>query len=137
MIRILSLAVLSFIVLSLWPTEAAAVSQFSRKYNVPCAACHTIFPRLNYYGEKFLRNGYQMPDGESDGDDVGKKKLGSDLTLGTVEDWLGVRLNVTPFAAKTNALTVNGEKETKYTIGNPDWQIRKFTCGRAGRFAKA
>jgi len=25
----------------------------------------------------------------------------------------------------------------KWTEGNPNWTIRKFTCGRAGRFAKA
>ena len=25
----------------------------------------------------------------------------------------------------------------KWTEGNPNWQIRKFKCGRPGRFAKA
>jgi hypothetical protein len=25
----------------------------------------------------------------------------------------------------------------KWTEGNPNWQIRKFKCGRAGRYAKA
>jgi len=25
----------------------------------------------------------------------------------------------------------------KWTVGNPEWQIRKFTCGRSGRYAKA
>jgi hypothetical protein len=24
----------------------------------------------------------------------------------------------------------------KWTVGHPNWQIRKFTCGPAGRFAK-
>jgi len=25
----------------------------------------------------------------------------------------------------------------KWTVGNPEWQIRKFSCGRAGRISKA
>src|SRR3990172_8155644 len=42
--------------------EAGAVSQWSRKYQVACAVCHTVVPRINYYGERFMRNGYQLPD---------------------------------------------------------------------------
>jgi hypothetical protein len=112
-----------------WPWQAGAVSQWSRKYNEPCSTCHTIFPRVNYYGERYLRNGYQKPDAEEgDGDKVGKKPLGDKLVIGKVEDWLGARLNVTPIAAKTNAITVNGEKRTQTTLGNPNW-LQLFVSG--------
>jgi hypothetical protein len=123
------LAIVSFCALALWPWEAGAVSQFSRKYSEPCSTCHSIFPRVNYYGERYLRNGYQKPDSEEgDGDRIGKKQIGDELVLGKVEDWLGARLNVSPFKAKTNAITVNGEPETQYTVGNPEW-LQFFVAG--------
>jgi hypothetical protein len=112
-----------------WPWDAGAVSQFTRKYNEPCSTCHNVFPRLNYYGERFLRNGYQKPDSEEgDGDKTGKKKVGDELVIGKLEDWVGVRLNVTPFKAVTNTNTVNGAKTTQYTVGNPDW-MQLFVAG--------
>ncbi len=116
-----------------WPREAGAVSQFSREYGEPCSTCHSIFPRLNYYGERFLRNGYQNPDeAEGDGDTVGMKALGEGgrLTLGKVENWLGARLNITPLRIQTNSLDIesNDSKETKLTIGNPNW-LQLFVAG--------
>ena len=47
-----------------------ATAQWSRKYKTPCTTCHTVFPRLNWYGEQFKWNGYQDPDqDEADGDE--------------------------------------------------------------------
>jgi Iron/manganese superoxide dismutases, alpha-hairpin domain len=39
----------------------AAVPVFSRKYQTSCMTCHTIFPKLNPYGEAFRLNGYRLP----------------------------------------------------------------------------
>ncbi|MBI4209072.1 MAG: hypothetical protein HY538_05125 [Deltaproteobacteria bacterium] len=130
---VLSLTLIAMGLFIFWPREASAVSQFSRKYGEPCSTCHNIFPRLNYYGERFLRNGYQSPDDpEGDGDTVGMKALGGEgrLTLGKVENWLGARLNVTPLRIQTNSLDIesNDSKETKLTIGNPDW-LQFFVAG--------
>jgi hypothetical protein len=38
-----------------------AVPAFSRKYQTSCQTCHTIFPKLNPFGQAFRLNGYHMP----------------------------------------------------------------------------
>jgi len=45
---------------------AQAVPAFARKYGTSCATCHTIFPKLNPFGEAFRRNGYRFPGKDSD-----------------------------------------------------------------------
>ena len=63
---------------SLFP--AGAVPIFSRKYQTSCQTCHTIFPKLNPFGQAFRLNGYRMP-AERDSEDVVKEKpvsLGSE-----------------------------------------------------------
>jgi hypothetical protein len=40
---------------------AGAVPAFSRKYQTSCQTCHTIFPKLNPFGQAFRLNGYHMP----------------------------------------------------------------------------
>jgi len=45
--------------LGAWP--AAAVPAFSRKYQTSCQTCHSIFPKLNPFGEAFRLNGYHLP----------------------------------------------------------------------------
>jgi len=61
--------------------DAEATSAFARKYGLSCTTCHSVtFPRLNYYGEQFMRNGFQTP-GSQDGSSTGKNKIADDLTL--------------------------------------------------------
>ncbi len=40
--------------------RAEAIPAFARKYNLPCSACHTAWPELNTFGQKFKDNGYQL-----------------------------------------------------------------------------
>src|SRR6266568_4897366 len=40
---------------------AAAMPMFSRKYNLPCAHCHTMPPRLTRFGYEFYRAGFRLP----------------------------------------------------------------------------
>jgi hypothetical protein len=40
---------------------ANAVPVFSRKYQTSCQTCHTVFPKLNPFGQAFRLNGYRMP----------------------------------------------------------------------------
>src|SRR5512144_3376514 len=42
-------------------SPARAVPAFSRKYQTSCQTCHTIFPKLNPFGEAFRLNGYRLP----------------------------------------------------------------------------
>lgn len=39
---------------------AKAIPAFARKYNLPCSACHTAWPELNVFGQRFKDNGYQL-----------------------------------------------------------------------------
>src|SRR5579872_6367740 len=39
---------------------AKALPAFARKYGLRCSACHESWPMLNYFGQKFKDNGYQL-----------------------------------------------------------------------------
>jgi hypothetical protein len=51
--------VLAFMVLSA-SQSASALPAFARKYGLRCSACHESWPMLNYFGQKFKDNGYQL-----------------------------------------------------------------------------
>jgi hypothetical protein len=53
---------LTFILLlvSLTPTNSSALPAFARKYGLRCSACHEAWPMLNFFGQKFKDNGYQL-----------------------------------------------------------------------------
>jgi hypothetical protein len=56
----LSLAlVLAAVILACTPS-ANALPAFARKYGLRCSACHESWPMLNYFGQKFKDNGYQL-----------------------------------------------------------------------------
>lgn len=41
--------------------SAMAIPAFARKYGFNCNMCHTAFPKLNDFGQRFRDNGYQIP----------------------------------------------------------------------------
>ena len=51
--------VLAFMILSA-SQSASALPAFARKYGLRCSACHESWPMLNYFGQKFKDNGYQL-----------------------------------------------------------------------------
>jgi hypothetical protein len=51
--------VLASVVLTCSP-QANALPAFARKYGLRCSACHESWPMLNYFGQKFKDNGYQL-----------------------------------------------------------------------------
>lgn len=51
--------ILVFLVLS-GGQSANALPAFARKYGLRCSACHESWPMLNYFGQKFKDNGYQL-----------------------------------------------------------------------------
>jgi hypothetical protein len=51
--------VLVFLVLGA-SQSANALPAFARKYGLRCSACHESWPMLNYFGQKFKDNGYQL-----------------------------------------------------------------------------
>lgn len=121
-----SLLTIALLIISINPVNAT--TQWSRKYGVSCNTCHTIFPRLNAYGEMFLKNGYQDPDAaEPDGGTRGKNSINDDTQVDKVDNFVGLRLNLTPFKMTTKDMRVElgtdrkDEYETRYTYGNTDW----------------
>jgi len=50
---------LAFLLLGSFPS-ANAIPAFARKYGLRCSACHEAWPMLNYFGQKFKDNGYQL-----------------------------------------------------------------------------
>ena len=54
-------AVFAFAVLILGTSQpASAIPAFARKYGLRCSACHESWPMLNFFGQKFKDNGYQL-----------------------------------------------------------------------------
>lgn len=43
-----------------------AVPVFARKYGFECTMCHSNFPRLNDFGQRYRNNGYQLPGRENE-----------------------------------------------------------------------
>jgi hypothetical protein len=49
----------AFVVLGSFQS-AQALPAFARKYGLRCSACHEAWPMLNFFGQKFKDNGYQL-----------------------------------------------------------------------------
>ncbi len=45
---------------------ASALPVFARKYGFDCTMCHSDFPRLNDFGQRYRANGYQLPGRENE-----------------------------------------------------------------------
>ena len=43
-----------------YATYAKAIPAFARKYGLRCSACHTAWPELSAFGQRFKDNGYQL-----------------------------------------------------------------------------
>ena len=63
-----------FLVLSL-SQPANALPAFARKYGLRCSACHESWPMLNYFGQKFKDNGYQLGRPDTRLARVGKTRI--------------------------------------------------------------
>ena len=118
-IRVLSAAAL-FLAILVVSSPAYATLQWSRKYKVGCSVCHTAFPRLNYFGERFLRNGFQWPDLEPDGDIEGKTEVSPDIFIDQLGHMLGFRLNLDAVRVRANKAVVGGELKTQVNFGSPN-----------------
>jgi len=64
--RILACSLIALGLLTLFPGAASAIPAFARKYGVNCTMCHSAFPRLNDFGQRYRANGYQLPGRESE-----------------------------------------------------------------------
>jgi hypothetical protein len=58
--RLAGALLLASLFLFLSVSDAHAIPAFARKYGLRCSACHEAWPMLNYFGQKFKDNGYQL-----------------------------------------------------------------------------
>ena len=58
--RLASGVLLASLFLLISVSDAHALPAFARKYGLRCSACHEAWPMLNYFGQKFKDNGYQL-----------------------------------------------------------------------------
>ncbi len=56
----LSAALLLIVLILGTSPSATAIPAFARKYGLRCSACHESWPMLNFFGQKFKDNGYQL-----------------------------------------------------------------------------
>lgn len=61
-----TVAALAVAVLLCAASNAYAIPAFARKYETSCLTCHTVYPKLNPFGEAFRRNGYRFPGIDTD-----------------------------------------------------------------------
>ncbi len=64
--RLLRLARWFGLVAALGALDAHAIPAFARKYGTSCQTCHTVYPKLNPFGELFRRRGYRFPGVDAD-----------------------------------------------------------------------
>jgi hypothetical protein len=73
----LSIAMTFFFIISL-TIDSQAIPSFARKYKTSCVTCHTVFPKLNSFGEAYRINGYQFPEDEEGQVKEEPVRMGSD-----------------------------------------------------------
>jgi hypothetical protein len=103
---VVATVVLIFVVLS-GSQDAHALPAFARKYGLRCSACHESWPMLNFFGQKFKDNGYQLMNDR-------------DSPIWQNPGYWPITLRMTPFWSResTNKVavdTANGTGETKIT----------------------
>jgi hypothetical protein len=71
--RVTALAIIatSAVFAVLFSASATAVPSMGRQTNMPCAACHTVYPELTPFGRQFKLRGYSMGQIEAKNSPVG------------------------------------------------------------------
>ena len=132
--RFTLVVVILLVVSSMFTLVAGATSQWSKKTGMQCNACHTVFPRLNDFGQRYLQNGYQLGFAGVKATSQSKKEVtkddDDDIFLEKINNLFGFRVNLTPVMLETKALQKkpSSEKQTAITIGNANW-LQMFVAG--------
>ena len=129
--RLESALVFSVVVLALCLLDchpAQGIPAFARKYGLPCSACHESWPMLNWFGQQFKDNGYQL------GND-------RDAPIFQQPAYWPATFRITPYWERnsTNKVQVDGAagpggNEAKVTVNGFNWSGLDFHTG--GTLAK-
>jgi hypothetical protein len=107
---------------------AQGIPAFARKYGLPCSACHESWPMLNWFGQQFKDNGYQ---------------LGNDRDAPIFQNpaYWPATFRITPYWERntTNKVAVDGPagpsaNEARVTVNGFNWSGLDFHT--AGTLAK-
>jgi len=97
---------------------ASATSQAGRRTGLDCATCHDGFPRLNSFGEKYMRDGYRLPGMAEANAKSGEKSKPKRQVLETVSEYFGVRLNLDVVKWEDSAAEAG---EDSISFGTDNW----------------
>jgi hypothetical protein len=119
---------------------AAAIPAFARKYETSCQTCHTIFPKLNPFGEAFRLNGYRLPAETEDQIKQKQVSLGADAYKKIWPEmvWPGEIAGSVPLAlnVKMASLYSSSLDDTGHAIIHNDFQfpqeVNIFGAGTLG-----
>jgi hypothetical protein len=92
-------------------SEAHALPQFTRLYELKCSKCHLAPPTLNFTGRKFLQNGYRFFREERDNKAV-KDLIKLDRTVP-----LGVWLSSQPYENKNGDARIQPFHDARLYVG--------------------
>ena len=95
------------ILLAGWCSPSQAIPAFARKYGFNCGMCHTAWPRLNDFGQKYRMNGYQIP-GQENLDKSILEVGGIPLALRTQAGYTSDSFSPENAEQETNQFQING-----------------------------
>ena len=90
------LGLLSLCLFQSFTIQAAPL--FARQYGISCVTCHAAFPKLNDFGEQFVKNNYRLPNWK-------------DTTVKTGDDELALPAYI-PLAIRAQAYVQGRDAET-------------------------
>ena len=106
------------------PSSALAVPAFARVNNLPCATCHTNFPKLTAFGENFMRNGFQLQEG-------GAEPARRDLSFASALDFLAIRGRMKLYESKNNQTLGTTEADATVTAIGQNENTYLYVAGSA------
>jgi len=133
------LATAALAVLAALPARAFPI--FARKYETSCQTCHTVFPKLNPFGQAFRLNGYRMPKETEEQVKVRQLSLGADAykRLWPSAVWPSELPSAGPFALNIKAESVyssTDDHQGNKAVTHEDFQLPQevnlFAAGTLG-----
>jgi len=88
------------------PQESQSVPVFARKYGFNCTMCHSDFPRLNDFGQRYRMNGYALPGRENEEKSV--LETSAPVALRTSAGYNDERLDTPGGCDNAYAFEING-----------------------------
>ena len=106
-------------------TPANALPAFARKYGLRCSACHESWPMLNYFGQKFKDNGYQLMNDK-------------DSPIWQNPAYWPITLRITPFWSResTNKVAVDGAPNGEQRITTTGFNLSGLDILTGGTLEK-